>query len=356
MIRNLAIGGAIAVGAAGVGLGWTVQQRVLTDDRAVGAVVDVPGDTDGDGVVSAAEMADVPSAIYFDCPGGSPTGALHDGDRILAVAKHDRTDGWVALRRPREPQECCGWPASRSCPMRISDALPTRPCSRGPGVDLAAAQATTTTTNQPTSTTAGDEVAAAADDATSTTAPSGADGDPNAPQDPALPGATGAVPDGSDDAAPAPNAPATGAPTPGVPVPDVPAPDNPAPNPPATAPQTTTAPTPAPSVDLYAPNPGTINERYSNGGYSCGGPSTALVRATISGASSASMSWSIGGRSGSSAMTPTGGDLWQVVLGSFDEHTLGTGSATVQVEITAQGPGGSTGRSTTVTLNDCTFG
>lgn len=310
MIRNAAIAGAVALGAAGVGVGWTIQQNVLADDE-VGGTVDTPAgvDLDGDGVISDDERV-TPSAIYFDCPGGVALGELHNGDRILTVATHETVEGWLALREPLAPSNTVWISAAQVVPDETVEALPAAPCASGQAVQVTVPDGEVpdeTTTTEP-------EVALPPGETTTTTA-----------------GST---------------------PNPTAPPPTATTPNNTT----TTASTTTTTAAPKPTVNVLAPAPGTISERYASGGYSCGDPSTSLVRATMANATSATMSWSVNGSTGQKAMTKTGSDLWQVVLGSFDENTIAGGSATISVTIRATGPGGTTTRTTSVTLDDCSFG
>ena len=134
MIRNAAIAGAVALGAVGVGAGWTIQQNVLADDGAA-ATIDAPAgvDLDGDGVISEDERV-TPSALYFDCPGGAALGELHDGDRILTVGTHDSVDGWLALRKPLDPSETVWIAAPQVDPDGDLDALPPLACANGDAI------------------------------------------------------------------------------------------------------------------------------------------------------------------------------------------------------------------------------
>lgn len=318
MIRNAAIAGAVALGAVGVGVGWTVQQNVLTDD-AVGGTVDVPAgsslDRDGDGAVSDAELAaGPPTAVYFDCPGGTALGSLHDGDRILSVGTHESAEGWLALRRPLAPGETVWMASAQIVPDEELDALPMLACASGDALQLVAPEAPDDEEDADEDEDP-DTTEVAAPETTTTTRPSS-----NTTQT-TRPAATSTT-----------------------------TPNN-------TSTSTTTTAAPAPTLSVLAPSPNAISELRNDGNPCASGPTakTSLVRATSTNADSLTMSWSVAGDEGQKSMTNTNGDLWQVVLGSFGQSTLGSGTATIQVTIRATGPGGTRTANTSVTLHNCAY-
>lgn len=321
MIRNAAIAGAVALGAVGVGVGWTVQQNVLADEGSVGGVVDVPEgsalDRDGDGAVSDAELAaGPPTAVYFDCPGGTALGSLHDGDRILSVGTHESAEGWLALRRPLAPSETVWMASAQIVPDDDLDELPAMACASGDALQLVVPESPEDETD--------DEV----EDEPDTTEV--------------------AAPDTTTSTRPSSNTTATTRPT----ATSTTKPDT---TTTSTSPSTTAAP--APTLSVLAPSPTAISELRGDGNPCASGPTakTSLVRATSTNADSVTMSWSVAGDDGQKAMSNTSGDLWQVVLGSFGQNTLGSGTATIQVTIRATGPGGTRTANTSVTLHNCAF-
>ncbi|WP_436793982.1 hypothetical protein [Actinospongicola halichondriae] len=314
MIRNAAIAGAVALGAVGVGVGWTVQQNVFADD-AVGGTVGAPAgvDLDGDGVISDDERI-TPSAIYFDCPGGEALGELHDGDRILTVGIHDTADGWLALRKPLEPSETVWIAAEQVVPDGETGDLPAMPCAEGEALQIAGPDEIE---DDP------DTTEVAAPDETTTTRPTSETTQTSKP---------------STTATTKPNATTT--------------------TKPKSTTTTTTTTVPAPALSLLAPSPSAISELRGDGNACAeGGPTakTSLVRATTTNADSVTMSWSVAGNEGQKNMSETSSDFWQVVLGSFGQSTISSGTATINVTVRATGPGGTTTKNTTVTLHNCGF-
>lgn len=162
--------GAIAAGAAGVGLGVAVVDGeeggspptplAVVDDAPPTTVTDETNGGDGDGgeapgadeettdVVSITLPDELVTAIMFECPGRSPSGSLHSGDRVVATAV-DPSGSWVAVRNPLSIRERVWVSRSLVVPDGGFDGLPIEPCVPPP----AGAVPDSTTTTVPESTT-----------------------------------------------------------------------------------------------------------------------------------------------------------------------------------------------------------
>ncbi len=299
MIRNIAVVGAVALGAVGVGVGWTVQQNVFADDEVGGTVGSAGVDLDGDGVISEDERL-TPSALYFDCPGGLALGELHDGDRILTVGKHDTVDGWLALRQPLAPDETVWIAAEQVVSDGETAELPAMACTEGQAFQVAAVAApdestTTAPTSETTSTTS----------TTTTTAP-------KVTTTTRRQGTT------------------------------------------TTTTSTTTSTTaPPPSISNVVRSPTQIIEQYDGG--SCGGVNVSDIEATGANATSMTMSWAAGPQSGSVTMAKSG-STFTAAFGPFPKETIASATASIVITLDATGPGGTATRQTSVTLKNCSIG
>jgi hypothetical protein len=129
------------------------------------------------------------------------------------------------------------------------------------------------------------------------------------------------------------------------------------------APPTTTTTLAPPAVSGVTANPAPIWEEYFPISVCPAQPDTATVSGIVSapaGVQSVTMSWQVGGLSGSSPMAQSGGQ-YEANLGPFDAENPNVvpqgGSLPIAVTVTViDALGRSASAQTTVTLNDCTFG
>ncbi len=306
MLNRFMIGGAVAVAAtaAGVGLWLGVSGAVdlVGDDGAAPAVVTPQGGDDSGGGSAGA-------VAYFACPNERELGELHGGDRVYLTGR-DESGDWVELRSPLDASIPVWVRAEVVDPDGDAD-LPEVDCD----LTELALGATPTTTPEETP-----------EQTTTTTEP---DDEPSTPTT---------------------TRPST---TPTTSQPPVTPPTTPTP----TTTSTTQPPAAPPVIGTISRSPGAISERYDDGtGYSCGNPSVTSISVQIPGAASATLSWNLGPHPRAMTMDRQGSWFFGEI-GPFDETTVPKdGSMSMTVTVNASGPGGSDVRSTSVTLNDCTFG
>ncbi len=299
LLMALAVGGVVAVGAGGYALGASGRVDVVAD-----GTVTVPDAT----------------ASYHACPGTTPIGDLHRGDRVLLTGRS--ADGaWFELRSPIDLLDRAWVPATAVTPD-ADDDLPVVECGLT-DEEVATVDGvveptepdgttTTTTTTDPGAATTTTTVPPV--DATTPTTPP--------PGQPTVPGTPPTVPPGPTS---------TTAPGP-VPPPTSPPPTAPPPTPP---PDTT-----GPTISGFQRSVAAINE---TGSEFCLPPATSTVRASVtdpSGVGSVTLHWSFDGAggpvTGSRPMTLQGG-TYQATLGPFPATTITTliGQVTVGWSVTA---------------------
>ncbi|WKZ83468.1 MAG: hypothetical protein QY307_04290 [Acidimicrobiia bacterium] len=262
------------------------------------------------------------TASYSHCPDEDALGVLHRGDRVFATGR-DATGEWVQVRSPRSSDSRVWMRADHLTPDADLGDLPVIPCA----VPVVAVVETTipgeTTTTEPATTT------------TTTTVPVATTTEPSTTTT-TVPGTTTTVPATT-----------------------------------TTAPATTTT-APPPSVGTVTSQRSQIWEGYTTYGppYTdyCGAappdePTKTAISAPISapaGVSWVRIYWSVGGISGSVDMTPAQGQYYQATLGPFDADDPNVvpylSSLPITVTVRVRDLLGRTAeRSTSVTLNDCTF-
>lgn len=326
LLTALAVGGVVVAGAGGYALGASGRIDVVAD-----GTVTIPDAT----------------AAYHACPGTSPLGDLHRGDRVLLTGVSE--DGaWYELRSPIDLLDRAWVPAAVVTPDEDLD-LPVVGCgltdeelATVAGVveadDADGATTTTTTTTEP-------GAATTTDPADGPTPPG-----PTEPGPGTTPSGPTTVPSGSATTAP-----------PG---------EGPTPTPPPTSPPTVPPTSPTTPPDTTGPTIGgfqrsvaAINE---TGSEFCLPPATSTVRASVSdpsGVTSVTLLWSFTGAggtvSGSRPMTLQGG-AYQATLGPFTATTINTviGSVDVNWSVTATDGAGNTRTvaappAADVTLHNC---
>jgi len=283
----------------------------ITDRGAVGnAVALALGGTAGAGLLiggllgllggldlvgEPAQIASAATASFYDCPDGVPLGTVTRGDRVF-ITGQDESGGWVQVRSPMALSTRAWIRATQVLPDDSIDSFPVLSCHVPVEAAVALAVPETTTTTEAPPTT----------DTTTTTA------------------TTAAPP-----------------------------------------PTNTTVTVALPSVGGVSANPAPISESYF-GQSTCnsnpGLPSVTTISASVSapaGVQSVTMSWQVGGLSGSSPMSQSGGQ-YQASLGPFDAENPDvvpqSGSLPITVTVTViDDLGRSASSQTTVTLSDCTF-
>jgi hypothetical protein len=307
ILIGLAVGGGAAIGAVGIGLGYS---GALSFSRGAEASV-----TTG-------------ALTYYACPSLGAVGQFHAGDRVY-VTGIDETGEWVQVRAPHDLDDRA-WVQREYVDPDEDFEAPLATCNAEVGeLALAEGPTSTTTTTEPT-----DEAPGEVDEPepTTTTAPSTTTTTTTI----AAPTTTTTSPPATTTTTAAPTTTTT-----------------------TTAPTTTTTTAPAPVIGAINRSPATLrevdatppaNECSSNPGDA----TTSVISASITNAVSATMSWSVGTSSGSKPMSAQGG-TFSAVLGPFGETTIpaSPGTATIQVTITAVGPGGQRVAQTTLTLNHC---
>lgn len=311
MVNRLLIGAAAAAATAAgaVGLALGASGTVSFGGGPVGAAVA------GEGVT------------YFACPSTGAVGELHDGDRVYLTGQDDSGD-WVQVRSPLVATSRVWIRGELVDPDEQID-LPIASCSDEVG-ELALADgaaATTTTTTEPV-----DKEPDPAEDTTTTTT---------------------VAPSTTTTTAPATTTPTTTPPrtttTTTAPITTT--------TTTTTPPTTTTTTIPAPVIGQISESPGSIREvdaiaPSTNCSNNPNDPTTSTISLGAINASTATMSWSVGGSSGSKSMTQQG-QGFSAVLGPFGESTIPPGSATIQVTIEVSGPGGTDTAQTSVQLLHC---
>ncbi|MDZ7677512.1 MAG: hypothetical protein U5K29_03055 [Acidimicrobiales bacterium] len=308
MVNRLLIGvaaaAATAAGVAGLALG--ASGTVSFGGGPVGAAVA------GDGVT------------YFACPNTGAVGELHDGDRVYLTGQDDSGD-WVQVRSPLTSTSRVWIRGELVDPDEQID-LPVATCSDEVGeLALVDPTVTTTTTAEPV-----DEEPDEADGSTTTSTVAPTTTATTAPATTT----TVAPPPPTTTTAPTTTTTSTTTTT--------------------TAPTTTTTTAPAPVIGQISESPGTIREvdaiaPSTNCSSNPTDPTTSTISLGATNASTATMSWSVGGSSGSKSMTQQG-QGFSAVLGPFGESTIPSGSATIQVTIEISGPGGTDTAQTSVQL------
>lgn len=298
LIVAVVVAGVVSAAAVGVALGTS---RTVDLFGAEASSATVGGDGDGDDGVE-----------YRSCPNGAVLGRLRGGDRVYLTGRDDSED-WVEVRSPVDQVERVWVRAELVDPDAAVD-LPVVGCD---GADLTAAGPGVMTTTTST-TIEGEELPP--EETTTTTAPG--------------PGPTPTTQPG-----PGPTTPTTQ---------------------PGPGPTTTLPPPPAPPViGTISRSQTTIWEADFPGQCSLyGGPVTSTISAIIPSATSATMSWSVAGSQGSKPMQRSG-STFSAVFGEFPESTVPYSPpwyATATITIVATGPDGSDQRSTSIRVDDCTFG
>jgi len=287
--------------------GWQISDR-----GAIGnAVVLALGGTAGAGLLiggllgflggldlvdEPAQTAAAATASFYDCPDGEPLGTVTRGDRVFITGRDD-SGSWVQVRSPLAVSTRAWIRATHVLADSSTVDFPVLAC-HVPVEVVVVSLATTTTTEAPPTTD------------------------------------TTAAPPTTDTTA---------------------------------APPPTTGTTVAlPSVSGVSANPAPVSESYF-GQSTCnsnpGLPSVTTISAAVggpAGVQSVTMSWQVGGLSGSTPMAQAGGQ-YQATLGPFDAENPDVvsqgGSLPITVTVTViDGLGRSASAQTAVTLNDCTFG
>lgn len=269
--------GALLVGLVGYGMGRSGAVG-LREDRAV----EVP-----DGTLA-----------YYSCPGLTPLGELHRGDRVLVTGR-DLSGRWAEIRSPLSLDERA-WVRLGLLELDETPNLLVRDCidpvtgeiappPTEPEETTTTSTSTTTTTSTSTTTTTVPETTTSTSSTTTTTTST-----------------------------------------------TVPAP-------------TTTAAPPAPAIGQITRNPDVIVEQNPG---TCAGSVTATISAPVQNVTGATLIWSVGPTNGSRAMSIGGGNASGTV-GPFSQGTVGLPEAPIQVTVRATGPGGTTERTTTVSLRRC---
>ena len=283
----------------------------ISDRGAVGnAVALVLGGTAGAGLLiggllgflggidvvdEPAQTAAAATASFYDCPDGVSLGTVTRGDRVFITGQDD-SGVWIQVRSPLAVSTRAWIRATHVLPDNSIDSFPVLSCHVP--VEAVAATAVPETTTTSTA----EETTTTSSSTTTTTI----------------------------------------------------------------APTTTTTTTVAlPSVSGVSANPAPISESYF-GQSTCnsnpGLPSVTTISASVSapaGVQSVTMSWQVGGLSGSSPMSQSGGQ-YQASLGPFDAENPDvvpqSGSLPITVTVTViDDLGRSASSQTTVTLSDCTF-
>lgn len=289
-----AVAGAVTVAGVGMWLGTSGAVDLVGDDGAPATIVDP----------SAGNVS------YFACPNRDALGTLSPGDRVFLTGQ-DGSGDWVEVRSPAgsapvwvraelvAPDDTVDLPEVE-CDQGAAPTDPTDTTTTVPGATTTSTEPGATTTTEPGATTT------TTDDSTTTSTPTTPTTRPN-----------------------------TGSTTP------------------QTTPQTTTPATPAPSIGPLSRSQTTIVEQ----GAGCPGAASSTISSSISGATSATLSWNVGPQPRSKAMQRQGSNF-SAVLGPFGLDAVDSppNSTTVTVTITATGPGGTRTRTTTVSLVDCYFG
>lgn len=235
---------------------------------------------------------------YRSCPDGAVLGRLRGGDRVFLTGR-DESGAWMEVRSPVDQVERVWVRADVVDPDATVD-LPVAGCD---GEELTATGPGVVVTTSTTSTTVEGEEPAPEETTTTTAAPG------PTPTQPPGPGPT------TPTTQPPPPAPVIGS----------------------------RSVSPAPMVERYMPDPGWC------AGYE-GGAETSTLTVSISGATSATYSLSIGG---GGVLASQGGGVWTAPVGPFSYPTVDQ-DTTVTVTIHAQGPGGSaTPRTTSFVLKYC---
>ncbi len=307
----------------------------------------------GDPLTEPAEAARTRVA-FTACPGGAPTGAFHDGDRVLATGRSD--DGaWIEVRAPEETDGSVAWvPAAAIEPDASFGELPTSDCEVVDPLDELADDAPTGPT--PTTTTTLPAPPPIEDDRTATERDTSERADDNPTADDGTNGSgddTGAG-DGADERTS--EQPADG-------VDDDEDGDEPDGNDPDSSDDSDDdegADESEPEIGAVAADPGAI---WEDGPVCDGKPHTATVSAEITDdtdVASARLIWSVADEHGEVAMERSG-TTWSATVGPFAEHTIPYAtSEPIDLTVEAADEAGNTASTraeeSTLELHDCTFG